>query len=54
MNTIMVKILLEDLHPDAAFTVDYIKDVLETVLKEEESKLYPRVKLILMEVGEDE
>lgn len=54
MNTIMVKILLEDLHPEATFTEEYIKTVLEGVFKFEESKPYPRVKLVLMEVNGDE
>lgn len=54
MNTIMVKILLEDLHPEAAFTEEYIKTVLETVFLTELAKPYPRVKLVLMEVTGDE
>ena len=54
MNTIMVKILLEDLHPDAKFTVEYIQTELETAIKTEESKPYPRFKLILLEVTGDQ
>jgi hypothetical protein len=54
MNTIMVKILLENLHLDAPQTVDYVRTLLEEAFKKEESRLYPRVKLILLEVTEDE
>lgn len=53
MNTIMVKILLEDLHPEATFTEEYVKTILEAVFLTELAKPYPRVKLVLMEVNGD-
>ena len=53
MKTIIVKLLLEDAYPDAPFTVEYVKTVLETTFALERSKPYPRVRLIMMEVTGD-